>query len=206
MSLTIAHEMVHAFLTYLAGSKIILTPTDVAPEGEANELRGESGRMWEYHALGGLTAPNTNKDSRFESQGIRAGALWLLLTDPELEGSIRVTSSALRNLAKGSTFPPRLGLCDKTFSRLTKAFSGTGFSLPLATEGFKTLSQLRRTETPLIVSEREWRRKDLLRSTARPGTSSRSRQSAASSSGARGGDDYSSPGYLSRRFHVEFLV
>ena len=110
MSLTIAHEMVHAFLTFLAGSRIILTPTDVAPEGEANELRGESGRMWEYHALGGLTAPQTNKDAKFESQGIRAGALWLLLTDPELEGSTRVTSSALKNLAKGSTFRLRLGV------------------------------------------------------------------------------------------------
>lgn len=89
------------------------------------------------------------------------------------------------------------------FPRLTTA---TGFSLPLATEGFKSLSQLRRTETPLIVSEREWRRKDLMRSTARSGTSSRPRQSAASSSGARGYDDYHSQGYSTRRFHVEFLV
>ncbi len=110
MGLLIAHEMVHAFLTFLAGSKMILTPTDVAPEGEANELRGESGRMWEYHALGGLIAPQTNKYPRFESQGIRAGALWLLLTDPELEGSIQVTSSALKNLAKGSTFRLRLSV------------------------------------------------------------------------------------------------
>ncbi len=44
------------------------------------------------------------------------------------------------------------------------------------------------------------------RSTARRGTSSCPRQTAASSLSARGDDDYRSQGYSTRRFHVEFLA
>ncbi len=99
-SLTTAHETVHAFLTYLAGNKYTLTPTEIRPLDFRNPLRGESGREWELRAVGGMTRSMKNVQERFKkSPSVRAPSLWLKGND-KMAG--RVSRETIENVALGS--------------------------------------------------------------------------------------------------------
>jgi hypothetical protein len=101
-AMTTAHETVHAFLTYLAGHKAALTPTEVAPLDDENTVRGESGRVWELRTFGGMQRIRKNCQERFlfkKSPPVRAGSIWLK-TDT---GTVaRISREAIANLVRGS--------------------------------------------------------------------------------------------------------
>jgi hypothetical protein len=73
-AITIGHELVHLFISFLGGDKERLTPISLAPLGCANSTRGEAGRMWELRALGGCVSYLRNTHSEL----LGAGSLWLL--------------------------------------------------------------------------------------------------------------------------------
>ncbi|KAK4096385.1 hypothetical protein N658DRAFT_501652 [Parathielavia hyrcaniae] len=50
---TVGHELVHCFITFLAGNSSMHTPVGFAPTGFGDDVRGESGRQWEVGAFGG---------------------------------------------------------------------------------------------------------------------------------------------------------
>lgn len=107
-SLTMAHELVHGWLCYLGGHKS-LTPVDMKPPYYENDLRGESGRVWEIRAVGGETSWKLAQDPEFflrKPEAIRAGSLWLESTKNGLQRMAKVTPEAMRDLAQGSTSPP----------------------------------------------------------------------------------------------------
>jgi hypothetical protein len=106
-TITIAHETVHAFLTFLAGHEFALTPKDVAPPGYANILRGESGRLWEVRALGGAVEWRMSEEKDFFGRGIRAGSIWLKFCHDD--EAARVAPSAIRDFVAGSKFTYCLG-------------------------------------------------------------------------------------------------
>ncbi|KAK4099996.1 hypothetical protein N658DRAFT_143785 [Parathielavia hyrcaniae] len=101
-AITVAHETVHASLTYMAGHAEALTPIQVAPLDNDNRVRGESGKVWELRTLGGMQWNRKNCQARFLVQRhppVRAISIW-----PKTDtGTVaRVGREAIANLVRRS--------------------------------------------------------------------------------------------------------
>lgn len=69
LSLTVAHELVHAFNLYLVRDRRKHTPPGVTAGGYGNSAVGESGRFWERELTGGII------DMRLSANGTEMVAL-----------------------------------------------------------------------------------------------------------------------------------
>ncbi|KAK3897178.1 hypothetical protein C8A05DRAFT_39274, partial [Staphylotrichum tortipilum] len=108
-ALIMAHELVHAWLSFLAGDGALLTPIEFTPPGHVNSLRGESGRTWEIRALGGMVRATVSTEHRFALRDpcpIRAASLWVEFTKHGEQRRAEVSPEALMDLGRGKVDLP----------------------------------------------------------------------------------------------------
>lgn len=97
---TLAHELVHCFVRFLAGDTTVGTPRRLMPKGFAYDDmpgKGESGRMWENLTFGGCFVVYQPR-----KRGGRP-RLWINKGYREAE----VDPDDIRNIVDGSTFNPK---------------------------------------------------------------------------------------------------
>lgn len=95
--LTIAHELVHCFIGFLAGDRSVGTPKTMVPKGFVDDPeRGESGRTWENWLLGGCASLSLPQE---KGNNIPRGQIWIEKDYMEIE----VHPEAIRSLVARST-------------------------------------------------------------------------------------------------------
>ncbi|KAK3291748.1 uncharacterized protein B0H64DRAFT_366067 [Chaetomium fimeti] len=90
-ALTVAHELVHVFIAFLAGDRTVGTPRNLVPKAHADKGIGESGRMWEDLVVGGcvhLALPEQNGNP-------------VRITLEKDDKEIEVDPEDIKNMAKG---------------------------------------------------------------------------------------------------------
>lgn len=84
LGVTIAHELVHCFMTYLFdGDEDCITPTDIMGREFLNPDYGNLGAMWEFQVLGGKFMTYAEPDHALAEN--QPGMVWLNKLDGYVE-------------------------------------------------------------------------------------------------------------------------